>query len=105
MSLYRAMKRPAQVGELRMRSWNASLHPPAAEDDPLWVKRCKDYWELQARLYGLRMSDFAMLIGEEDGLLGPFPVVSTYSTVLEVLPGERTSDYSRVTAEMVAGIQ
>lgn len=99
MTLYRAPRKPIVVGELRMRSWNASTSPPASDLDPVWVKRAKDYWMLQERLYGLRMSGFTLLVGEEDGLLGMFPVVSTYAVVEEILPGERTTDHSRVTAE------
>lgn len=101
--LYR--KTSAREGELRFKSWNAMFEPPTGPDDVKWAARAKQYWELQERLYGLRLSDFALLVDEVDTTVGRAPVVTTVVTVLEVLPGERTSDYSRVTAAMVAGRQ
>lgn len=99
MTLYRAPKKPIVVGELRMRSWNASMSPPTGELDPIWTKRAKDYWLLQERLFGMRVSGFTLLVGEEDGLLGRYPVVSTYAVVEEILPGARTFDYGLVPVE------
>lgn len=92
MSVYRQAIHPYAIGELRMKAWSAILPPVVAQDDPTWAKRCKDYWELQQRLFGVVLSDFMMIIDANEG------VVCTYATVLDVLPGERTLDYSRVPA-------
>lgn len=88
-------KGPIHVGQLRSMAWRAVLPPVVAQDDPQWTARCKEYWQLQERLYGLRMSDFTMIIDADEG------VVVTFSTVLDVLPGERTLDYDRVPAARV----
>lgn len=95
MNVYRQAKSPFERGELRMKAWRAILPPVIAQDDPTWTQRCKEYWELQERLYGVRVSDFMMIIDTEES------VVCTYVTVLEVLPGERTLDFSRVPATRV----
>ncbi len=89
MTLYRKPSQPFLPGELRVKSWR-TLEPYTAENDPTWLARCQQYWTLQARLYGVVLSPFVMLVNSQDGF------VSTYSTVMELLPGERTSDYSRV---------
>lgn len=94
--LYRQSKHPLVVGALRTKVWR-TLEANLAADDAKWQARCKQYWELQERLYGLRMSDFAMLIDNNEG------VVTTASVVLEVLPGERTTDFDRVPVE-AAGV-
>lgn len=99
MTLYRATAQPLEVGQLRMRSWNASLAPPRGDLDPVWVKRCEDYWRLQERLYGMKLGGYTLLVGEERSVLGPYPVVSTYAVVTDILPGERTTDYRLVTPE------
>ena len=93
MTLYRAATHPFIPGELRMKAWSAILPPVVAQDDPLWASRCKQYWELQERLYGVRLSDYSMVLNPDEG------VVATYAVVLEVLPGERTADHSRVPVE------
>lgn len=106
MTLYRLPKAPFVEGELRMKSWNAMLQPPTGDTDIVWSKRCKDYWELQERLYGIRLSDFTMFTGHVPNERGGHdPVVSTYAVVLEVLPGERTTDYSLVPVEMARARQ
>ena len=83
---YRWMKQPAKPGELRVRSWRY-LIPPASSDDPMWLKRCHDYWLLQQETYGLRVSDHAMMIDFE------LQIVTTAAVVLDVLPGRRVRDY------------
>jgi hypothetical protein len=90
MSLYRKPKRPLVKGELRMKSWSTLPGLDVAPDSPMWAARCRQYWELQERLFGFRASDFSMAVDNENGF------VSTYCVVLEILPGERTADYDRV---------
>lgn len=93
MTLYRAPRKNAfEVGQLRSMAWSALLPAVVAQDDPTWRARCMEYWERQERLYGLRMSDFIMVLDAAEG------VVVTWSTVLDVLPGERTSEWERVPA-------
>lgn len=70
--------------------WRALLPPTVAQDDPLWAKRCKEYWERQERLYGMRLSNFTMILNSDE------MIVATYAVVMDVLPGERTNDYSKV---------
>ena len=89
--LYRAMKRPATKGQLRTRTWQ-TLVPPVDEADPVWFKRCGDYWARQEKLFGLAMSPFRMIISAVDGVV----YVSTYAVVLDILPGLRTTDWSKV---------
>lgn len=93
MAVYRLPRKgPIAVGQLRSMAWSAILPPVVSQDDPTWSARCKDYWERQERLYGVRLSDFMMILDADEG------TVSTFATVLDVLPGERTDDWSRVHA-------
>lgn len=89
MTVYREPKNHFKVGDLRTKTWR-TLESNVAEDDARWRERCAQYWTLQSRLYGVVMSSFAMLVDNSIGC------VSTYSTVLAIMPGERTLDYSRV---------
>ena len=90
--VFRKAKRPFIKGELRTKTWR-SLEPNIREDDKRWAARCAQYWTLQQRLFGVIFSPYVMLVDNKDGF------VSTYATVMEVLPGERTSDFSRVPAD------
>lgn len=89
IATYRLGRADPKVGELRVRSWQC-LIPPSGDADPTWAKRCQNYWHLQERLYGLRMSNFNMIYGVVDGR----GVVTTSSVILEVLPGRRVRDYT-----------
>lgn len=84
--IYRTMKRPVTIGKLRHKAWSW-LIPPTSDADPVWAKRCQDYWELQQETYGLVFSNFTMVMDWEE------QVVITYAVVLDVLPGERRVDY------------
>jgi hypothetical protein len=66
--------------------WQALLAPDAAQDDPEWVRRAKSYWEWQQELYGLKLSDFSLVVAPDLGL------VRSDCILLEVLPGERVFD-------------
>lgn len=96
-NIYRKPALKPHVGQLRTRTWRTVL-PPGASDTNIpepWPERCKDYWELQERLYGWRFSDFTILLDVEHGF------VSTYAVITEILPGERTPDAARVPATRV----
>lgn len=96
MTLYRQPKEPFEPGKMRVKTWRM-FEVNVAQDDPIWAARCKQYWELQERLFGVKMSDFTMLVDNNEGF------VSTYSVCMDVLPGERTTDYERVPAQ-AAGV-
>lgn len=87
--MFRKPRQPFVVGELRTKTWR-TLEPNVTEADKRWQTRCSQYWTLQARLYGVVFSPYVMLVDNREGF------VSTYATVLGIIPGERTSDYSLV---------
>lgn len=89
IATYRLGRADPKVGELRVRSWQC-LIPPSSDADPTWARRCQNYWHLQERLYGLKMSDFTMVYGVVDGR----GVVTTASTVVAVLPGRRVRGHT-----------
>ena len=93
-AVYRYSKKPVKIGELRHKAWGW-LVPPAHDLDPVWSKRCQEFWELQQETYGLVFSNYTMVMDWEAH------VVITYAAVLDVLPGERRVDYvvPRVAAE------
>lgn len=84
-TVYRELKSPAYPGQLRSKAWRCLAGTD--EQDPLWVKRCREYWERHEQVYGLKMTNFAIMI-EPDGTLGTDTLV-TYAAVREVLPGPR----------------
>lgn len=86
MSVYRTPSKEPTKGELRHKVW-AYLIEPTSEQDPIWVQRCKDYWELQAETYGWHMSDFTIAVDWQER------VVVTWSVLQDILPGERRPDY------------
>ena len=83
-------KHPPRPAELRMKTWRWLVAPISA-DDPTWSDRCKRYWKRQERIYGMILSDFTMLIDWDGGF------ISTYATVLAVVPGERSANKANVT--------
>ena len=96
-ALYRQPRKPFELRELRLKSWK-TLEANIAQDDRRWAQRCEQYWRLQERLYGIKMSDYTMMIDNNEGF------VSTAAVIVEILPGERTADFSRVPVE-AAGVQ
>lgn len=86
---YRYMRKPAYVGELRVKTW-ACLIPPTSDSDPVWAQRCKDYWELQQETYGLKFSNFTMAADCEAGLW----YLSTWAVVVGIMPGRRVHGYT-----------
>lgn len=82
---YRELQTPAHLGQLRSMAWKciAGTDP----QDPIWIKRCREYWERHEQTYGLRMTNFTIMV-EPDGYLGT-DVLVTYAAVQEVLPGTR----------------
>ena len=86
-AVYRLMKYKPVVGDLRVKSWRF-LIPPSGEDDPVWAQRCREYWELQQETFGLKFSDFTMMIDYDE------MIVTTAATILAILPGERRMSYT-----------
>jgi hypothetical protein len=85
---YRAMKNPARPGQLRTKTWKALWmgDSPPPDDDPTWAKRCKEYWELQEKVYGLVLAArYTVMIDVIEGQL----FVTTAAVVDRVLPGPR----------------
>jgi hypothetical protein len=88
MSTYRFMKKPAYVGQLRLKAWPYVI-PPRGPNDPEWLRRAIDFWQLQAETYGLRFEpDVQIMVDYQSG------VVTTAVHVAEVLPGQRTRDFT-----------
>ena len=87
-STFRYCRNPPVIGEVRHKTW-ACLIAPSGPTDPLWAKRCKDYWELQQETYGLKFSNFTMDVEFENGLA----YLTTWAILLDVLPGRRSRDY------------
>lgn len=98
---WRQPKHPFKIGEPRTKTWRVAIMP-SSEADPMWFKRCGDYWALQERLFGVRLSPFKMIIGPVEGDDDKSAIYCTTIVVVEaILPGERTMDYSRVPATAV----
>lgn len=65
-------------------TWRFDLLEPDVPDGSMkWAARCKAYWTRQQAKYGLRLSDFTMLVDHENRR------VYTHCMVLDVLPGPR----------------
>jgi hypothetical protein len=83
---YRAMRRPAAAGDVRLKVWRF-LIPPASPDDPEWANRCRTYWALQQETFGLVFGGCTMEIDWDEML-----VISS-ARVERVLPGERVEGF------------
>ena len=80
--VYRLMANEPEARQLRAKSWRYMIEP-IHEQDPLWVKRAREYWELQEKVYGIEMSDFTLAIDRE------LNVITTFSVIKRVKPGKR----------------
>lgn len=88
--VFRPMKNPAVVGELRSHTWAMEVYlGPNDGISPVWSKRCREYWERQQQLYGIVLGDFTNLVEPPDPATGKPAYISTYAPVLAILPGER----------------
>ncbi len=84
---YRFCKNPPFVGQLRLKTWAYVIAPKGA-NDPEWIKRAADYWQLQSETYGLRFDDRVdIMVDYGSGC------VTTAVHVAEVLPGRRLTNY------------
>ncbi len=92
-NVWKTMENPPIVGRVRHKMWRW-LIPPAGEADTVWAERCRAYWELQERTYGLKMSNFTLAIDWDEGVL------ITYAVVEAILPGRRltASEYAAAIA-------
>lgn len=85
-AVYRFMRQPPVIGQMRYKRWTF-LIAPSGDADPLWVKRCKEYWELQQETFGLKLSDFTLRTNYLEGY------VETAVRIIDILPGRRERSY------------
>lgn len=98
MSVYRTRKEPARANQLHMKSWRY-FEAPSGANDPVWLKRAAEYWQLQAETYGIKYhDDMRVLVNYSLG------IVTTMIHVERLLPGQRVDGYTvpRVAAMRVA---
>ena len=89
-TIFRTMKKPAEPGELRSRTWQMPIWQDGREEsNPVWAERAADYWARQMQLFGYVVGDFTLMADVADGI----PIMTTIAPVLAVLPGERVDDY------------
>lgn len=93
--VYRAMERPAYVGEIRMKSWRTvgvyvapGLGQKAGEltPDDTEMQRVGEYWARQRELYGY---DFDTVKVQVDIIDVDGPILTSSVKVTRILPGER----------------
>lgn len=84
---YRYLKVPAYPGQLRLKTW-AYIVAPRGANDPEWLRRVTEFWQLQAETFGLRFEDdVKIMVDYQHGC------ITTAAHVAEVLPGRRSRDY------------
>lgn len=89
-TVFRTMRTPAELGELRSRTWQLPVWQDGKEEhDPTWAKRAGEYWARQMQLFGYVVGDFTLMADVADGM----PIMTTIAPVLAILPGERVDDY------------
>lgn len=89
-NVYRPMANEPFVGQLRSRTWAMPVFISEKDgESPLWEQRCREYWERQEQLYGLRMSNFTNFVEPPNPALGKPAFITTYSVIEAILPGER----------------
>lgn len=81
-AVYKRMLKTVHVEDIRMHEVSY-LVAPSGQDDPTWAKRMASYWMLQELTYGLRMTDFTMVVDYAKG------TVRSYAGILAILPGDR----------------
>lgn len=77
---FKRMKNPTKVGQLKAMTWKA---PFVHGVNQVWANRCRDYWDLQERTYGVIYSDHRNAYDEMTS------TITTFATVLAIVPGER----------------
>lgn len=90
---YRAMKKPAYVGEIRMKSWRTVeiYAPPGLGDrelgpDETERRRIMEYWQRQTAVYGYEWEGPVVQISRDDL---PGAIVTSSVKVTRILPGPR----------------
>lgn len=73
-------RKPYAVGGLYSRTWTAPFVHGVTET---WAARCRGYWERVEQRFGLILSDHRNAYDEATG------TITTFATVLMILPGER----------------
>lgn len=82
---YKRLQNKPYAGQLRSKAWKC-LHGTDPQD-PIWVKRCREYWERQGRTYGLTFSNYSIEVERYPDQM--VDVLVTFAVVLDVLPGSR----------------
>lgn len=92
---YRAMKSPAYVGEVRMKTWRVllGLELDPENPDPEWTRRVRHYWQLQRDVYGYEVGDEITIQSDHFPDHG-FSCITTSAKVVKVHPGERITSGS-----------
>lgn len=82
-----ACRNAPYVGQVRKRTWRPPIISDIQPNDPVWHGRFRDFWDLQARTYGLKFGAYTWRAWEDaDG-----PLVTTWAIVEAIMPGERVS--------------
>jgi len=84
--VYLKSSKPLEIGQVKIKSFQCAVIPPAGREDPTWLNRCADYWELQMALYGYRVAGMTIDFDVVEGM----NIVTTSAQVIDVLPGDRT---------------
>lgn len=87
---FKRASKPFRVGQTRMKSWRGLYGTQAS--DPMWFKRCSDYWALQMGTYGVKFNDFQIKVLADPARQAGAPdtaIITTWATVAEILPGQR----------------
>ena len=84
--VYMRSTKPLEIGQVKIKSFQCAVIPPAGREDPTWLNRCADYWELQMALYGYRVGGMTIDFDVVEGM----NIITTSARIIDVLPGDRT---------------
>jgi hypothetical protein len=80
--IFPAFNPPAKIGVLYTKTWQAPVVHGVTD---IWAQRIAGYWDRIEKKYGLIMSDHRNAYDDATG------TITTFATVLAVIPGERYS--------------
>lgn len=88
--VFRTPKHPLEVDMLMTKTWRLAVLTGKEHLDPVWEDRARKFWERFERIYGVKMSNFTLL---SDTFEDTGPVISTYSVIKAILPGDRVDGF------------